>query len=41
MIAWFEWAKKQRIVIAMSAEVAYTAEGKAVSPILSSACCDR
>ncbi|WP_414573519.1 hypothetical protein [Nostoc sp. CCY 9925] len=30
-IAWFEWARKQRIVIAMLGEVVYTAEGEAVA----------
>ncbi|MBW4564616.1 MAG: hypothetical protein KME32_26515 [Mojavia pulchra JT2-VF2] len=28
---WFEWARKQRIVIAMSGEVVYTRRGKAVA----------
>ncbi|MBD2458523.1 hypothetical protein H6G80_31215 [Nostoc sp. FACHB-87] len=27
---WFEWARQQRIVIAMSGEVVYTADGEAV-----------
>ncbi|UKP00980.1 hypothetical protein [Nostoc sp. UHCC 0870] len=27
---WFEWARKNRIVIAMSGEVVYTADGAAV-----------
>ncbi|MBD2255697.1 hypothetical protein [Nostoc parmelioides] len=27
---WFEWARKQRIVIAMSGEVVYTPDGEAV-----------
>lgn len=30
-IAWFEWARKNRIVIAMSGEVVYTSEGEAVA----------
>ncbi|WP_414755843.1 hypothetical protein [Anabaena sp. CCY 9910] len=30
-IAWFEWARKERIVIAMSGEVVYTPEGDAVA----------
>ena len=30
-IAWFEWARKQRIVIAMSGEVVYTPDGEAVA----------
>ncbi len=30
-IAWFEWARKNRIVIAMSGEVVYTADGEAVA----------
>ncbi|MBD2504870.1 hypothetical protein [Anabaena azotica] len=30
-IAWFEWARGQRIVIAMSGEVVYTPEGEAVA----------
>ncbi|BAY41834.1 hypothetical protein NIES2111_62300 (plasmid) [Nostoc sp. NIES-2111] len=30
-IAWFEWARKNRIVIAMSGEVVYTPEGEAVA----------
>nr|WP_322664801.1 hypothetical protein [Dendronalium sp. ChiSLP03b]MDZ8208320.1 hypothetical protein [Dendronalium sp. ChiSLP03b] len=29
-IAWFEWARRQRIVMAMSGEVVYTSEGEAV-----------
>ncbi|MBE9087270.1 hypothetical protein IQ278_35150 [Tolypothrix sp. LEGE 11397] len=28
--AWFEWARKQRIAIAMSAGVVYTPDGDAV-----------
>ncbi|MBD2616209.1 hypothetical protein H6G94_34040 [Nostoc punctiforme FACHB-252] len=28
---WFEWARRQRIVIAMSGEVVYTADGEAVA----------
>ncbi|WP_414755238.1 hypothetical protein [Anabaena sp. CCY 9910] len=28
---WFEWARKQRIVIAMSGEVVYTADGEAMA----------
>jgi hypothetical protein len=28
---WFEWARKQRIVIAMSDEVVYAADGEAVA----------
>ncbi|BAB78218.1 hypothetical protein ACN23B_27620 (plasmid) [Anabaena sp. FACHB-709] len=30
-IAWFDWARQQRIVIAMSGEVVYTADGEAVA----------
>ncbi|MDZ8262977.1 hypothetical protein [Nostoc sp. ChiQUE01b] len=30
-IAWFEWARKQQIVIAMSGEVVYTPDGEAVA----------
>ncbi|BAB78215.1 hypothetical protein ACN23B_27600 (plasmid) [Anabaena sp. FACHB-709] len=30
-IAWFEWARQKRIVIAMSGEVVYTADGEAVA----------
>jgi hypothetical protein len=30
VVAWFEWARRERIVIAMSGEVVYTAEGEAV-----------
>ncbi|MBD2253326.1 hypothetical protein [Nostoc parmelioides] len=30
-IAWFEWARKNRIVIAMSGETVYTPEGEAVA----------
>ncbi|BAY41441.1 hypothetical protein NIES2111_58370 (plasmid) [Nostoc sp. NIES-2111] len=30
-IAWFEWARKNRIVIAMSGEVVYTPDGEAVA----------
>ncbi|BAY34582.1 hypothetical protein NIES2107_64870 [Nostoc carneum NIES-2107] len=30
-IAWFEQARKNRIVIAMSGEVVYTADGEAVT----------
>ncbi|WP_242044991.1 hypothetical protein [Anabaena azotica] len=29
--AWFEWARRQRIVIAMSGEVVYTPDGEAVA----------
>ncbi|WP_193199815.1 hypothetical protein [Nostoc sp. MG11] len=29
--AWFEWARQQRIVIAMSGEVVYTPDGEAVA----------
>ncbi|MGJ5630113.1 hypothetical protein ABF638_12825 (plasmid) [Nostoc sp. CALU 1950] len=28
--AWFEWARRQRIVLAMSGGVVYTPDGKAV-----------
>ncbi|QLE53844.1 hypothetical protein FD724_39095 (plasmid) [Nostoc sp. C057] len=28
---WFKWARRQRVVIAMSGEVVYTPEGKAVA----------
>lgn len=28
---WFEWARKQRIVIAMTGEIAYTPDGEPVS----------
>ncbi|MBW4617171.1 MAG: hypothetical protein KME21_28830 [Desmonostoc vinosum HA7617-LM4] len=28
--AWFEWARKERIVLAMSGRVVYTPEGEAV-----------
>ncbi|MBE9008343.1 hypothetical protein IQ259_25630 [Fortiea sp. LEGE XX443] len=28
--AWFEWARKQRIVLAMSGGVVYTPEGEAI-----------
>jgi hypothetical protein len=31
VIAWFEWARKNRIAIAMSGEDVYTAEGEAVA----------
>jgi len=31
VVAWFDWARRQRIVIAMSGEVVYTPEGEAVS----------
>lgn len=31
VIAWFEWARRQRIVIAMSGEVVYTPDGEAVA----------
>ncbi|WP_341530392.1 hypothetical protein WKK05_14570 [Nostoc sp. UHCC 0302] len=30
VVAWFEWARQQRIVKAMSGEVVYTPEGEAV-----------
>ncbi|MBD2302578.1 MULTISPECIES: hypothetical protein [Nostocales] len=30
-IAWFEWARKNRIVIAMSGEIVYTPDGEAVA----------
>jgi hypothetical protein len=30
-IAWFEWARKERIVIAMSGEIVYTPDGEAVA----------
>lgn len=30
MVAWFEWARRERIVIAMSDETVYTADGEAV-----------
>ena len=30
VMAWFEWARRERIVIAMSGEVVYTADGEAV-----------
>ncbi|MBD2534359.1 hypothetical protein H6G97_34540 [Nostoc flagelliforme FACHB-838] len=30
VIAWFEWARKNRIVIAMSGEVVYTPDGEVV-----------
>ncbi|MBD2492002.1 hypothetical protein H6G77_31455 [Aulosira sp. FACHB-615] len=30
-IAWFEWARKNRIVIAMSGDTVYTPDGEAVS----------
>ncbi|MBD2247946.1 hypothetical protein [Nostoc sp. FACHB-888] len=30
-IAWFEWARRQRIVIAMSGETVYTPDGEAVA----------
>ncbi|NEU79938.1 hypothetical protein [Nostoc sp. UIC 10630] len=30
VIVWVEWARRQRIVIAMSDEVVYTPEGEAV-----------
>ncbi|MCC5670774.1 hypothetical protein LC653_45255 [Nostoc sp. CHAB 5784] len=30
-IAWFEWARKERIVIAMSGEVVYTPDSEAVA----------
>ncbi|MFN6564293.1 MAG: hypothetical protein RMY28_031495 [Nostoc sp. ChiSLP01] len=29
-IAWFEWARKQRIVIAMSGETVYTPDGEPI-----------
>ncbi|MBD2211392.1 hypothetical protein H6G27_16185 [Nostoc linckia FACHB-104] len=28
--AWFEWARKQRIILAMSGGVVYTSDGNAV-----------
>ncbi|MFN6569186.1 hypothetical protein [Dendronalium sp. ChiSLP03b] len=31
VVAWFEWARRQRIVIAMSGEVVYTPDGEAVA----------
>ncbi|WP_414573112.1 hypothetical protein [Nostoc sp. CCY 9925] len=31
VVAWFEWGRKQRIVIAMSGEVVYTPDGEAVA----------
>ncbi|MBD2505067.1 hypothetical protein [Anabaena azotica] len=31
VVAWFEWARKNRIVIAMSGEVVYTPDGEAVA----------
>ncbi|BAY41861.1 hypothetical protein NIES2111_62570 (plasmid) [Nostoc sp. NIES-2111] len=31
VIAWFEWARENRIVIAMSGEVVYTPDGEAVA----------
>jgi len=31
VVAWFEWARKQRIVIAMSGEAVYTPDGEAVA----------
>ncbi|BAY41439.1 hypothetical protein NIES2111_58350 (plasmid) [Nostoc sp. NIES-2111] len=31
VVAWFEWARKERIVIAMSGEVVYTPDGEAVA----------
>jgi hypothetical protein len=30
-IAWFKWARRERIVIAMSGEVVYTPDGEAVA----------
>ncbi|MCC5640840.1 hypothetical protein LC593_34450 [Nostoc sp. CHAB 5844] len=30
---WFEWARKQRIVIAMSGETVYTPDGEAVTVV--------
>ncbi|MBD2459084.1 hypothetical protein H6G80_34175 [Nostoc sp. FACHB-87] len=30
-IAWFDWARKNRIVIAMSGDVVYTPDGEAVA----------
>jgi hypothetical protein len=30
LVAWFEWARKERIVIAMSGDTVYTADGEAV-----------
>ncbi|MDF5706779.1 MAG: hypothetical protein PUP90_03615 [Nostoc sp. S4] len=34
---WFSWARKQRIVLAMSGGVVYTAEGEAVAVALDDA----
>ncbi|MCC5640431.1 hypothetical protein LC593_32305 [Nostoc sp. CHAB 5844] len=31
VVAWFEWARQKRIVIAMSGEVVYTPDGEAVA----------
>jgi len=31
VVAWFEWARRQRIVIAMSGDVVYTPDGEAVA----------
>ncbi len=31
VVAWFEWARRQRIVIAMSGEVVYTPDGEGVA----------
>ncbi|WP_341528489.1 hypothetical protein WKK05_03855 [Nostoc sp. UHCC 0302] len=31
VVAWFEWARRQKIVIAMSGETVYTPEGEAVA----------
>ncbi|WP_277880706.1 hypothetical protein [Aulosira sp. FACHB-615] len=31
MVAWFEWAGRQRIVIAMSGDTVYTPDGEAVA----------
>lgn len=31
VVAWFEWARRQKIVIAMSGEIVYTPSGEAVA----------
>ncbi|WP_100897693.1 hypothetical protein [Nostoc flagelliforme] len=31
VVAWFEWARRERIAIAMSGEVVYTPSGEAVA----------
>ncbi|MBC1218024.1 hypothetical protein GNE08_27955 (plasmid) [Trichormus variabilis ARAD] len=31
VVAWFEWARKNRIVIAMSGDTVYTPDGEAVA----------